>query len=95
MKQDLERIFRLMKLLWPEHALQDAYRGLQSKDPITHANALEYLDNTLKPQLRTLLVPLIDSDITNSERARLANRLIGLKTDGDPAAPFFGRVGDA
>lgn len=89
MKQDLERIFRLMKLLWPEHALQDAYRGLQSKDPITHANALEYLDNTLKPQLRALLVPLIDSDISNAERARLANRFLGLKTDGDPAAPFY------
>jgi HEAT repeat protein len=92
MKQDLERIFRLMKLLWPEGALQDAYRGLKSKDAVTHANALEYLDNTLKPQLRNLLVPLIDSDISNAERARLASRLIGLKTNGDPAAPYFGRV---
>jgi len=92
MKQDLERIFRLMKLLSPEHSLQDAYRGLQSRDPVTHANALEYLDNTLKPQLRTLLVPLIDSDVSNAERARLANRLLGLKADGNTAAPFFGRM---
>jgi len=92
MKQDLERIFRLMKLLSPEQSLQDAYRGLQSKDPVTHANALEYLDNTLKPQLRNLLVPLIDSDVSNSERAQLADRLFGLKAHGDPAAPFFGRV---
>src|SRR4030095_2048141 len=84
MKQDLERIFRLMKLLWPEHALQDAYRGLQSRDPATHANALEYLDNTLKPQLRNLLVPLIDSDVSNAERARLADRLLRARIADDP-----------
>ena len=93
MKQDLERIFRLMKLLWPEHALQDAYRGLQSKDPGTHANALEYLDNTLKPHLRNLLVPLIDSDVSNAERVQLADRLIGMKTNGDPAVSFFRKAG--
>jgi ATP:ADP antiporter, AAA family len=93
MKQDLERIFRLLKLLWPEHALQDAYRGLQSKDPVMHANALEYLDTTLKPHLRNLLVPLIDSDVSNAERVQLADRLIGMKTNGDPAAPYFRRAG--
>jgi hypothetical protein len=79
MKQDLERIFRLMKLLWPEHSLRNAYMGLQSRDPVTHANALEYLDNTLKPELRNLLVPLIDSDVSDAERARLADRLLGVK----------------
>jgi hypothetical protein len=89
MKQDLERIFRLMKLLTPEHSLQNAYIGLQSKDPVTHANALEYLDNTLSPQLRNLLVPLIDSDVTDAERARLADRVLCMKT-GDPAAPYMG-----
>ena len=92
MKQDLERIFRLMKLLSPEQSLQNAYLGLQSKDPATHANALEYLDNTLKPQLRHLLVPLIDSDVSDAERARLADRLLGVKTPGDPGAPYFGRA---
>lgn len=90
MKADLERIFRLMKLLTPEHELHNAYRGLQSKDPISHANALEYLDNTLKPQLRELLVPLIDSDVSNAERARLADRVLGMKLDSDAAAPFPG-----
>jgi ATP/ADP translocase/HEAT repeat protein len=78
MKQDLERIFRLMKLLMPEHAFQQAYQGLQSKDPVAHANALEYLDNTLKPNIRTLLVPLIDSEISDTERALLAGRLLGV-----------------
>jgi hypothetical protein len=78
MKEDLERIFRLIKALNPEHALQNAYQDLQSGDPVAHANALEYLDNTLKPQIRSLLVPLIDSDVPNAERAKLADRLLGM-----------------
>jgi HEAT repeat protein len=86
MKLDLERIFRLMKLLSPEQSLQSAYLGVQSKDPVTHANALEYLDNTLKPQLRNLLVPLIDSDVSDTERARLADRFLGLKIEGTEQA---------
>ena len=81
MKKDLERIFRLMKLLSPDQALQKAYMGLQSKDPVTHANALEYLDNTLSPQLRSMLVPLIDSDVSDAERARLADRFLGMRIE--------------
>jgi AAA family ATP:ADP antiporter len=78
-EQDLERIFRLMKLVSPERDLLAAYHGLQSKDPVSHANALEFLDNTLKPQLRAMLVPLIDSEVTESQRARLADRFLGVK----------------
>ena len=78
-KEELERIFRLMKLLFPEHDIQRAHLGLQSKDPITHANALEFLDITLKPQLRNLLVPLIDSEVSETERAHLADRFLRIK----------------
>jgi AAA family ATP:ADP antiporter len=77
--EELERIFRLMKLLSPEHDLRGAYMGLQSKDPVLHANALEFLDNALNPQLRSLLVPLIDSDVSETERARLAERVLRIK----------------
>jgi AAA family ATP:ADP antiporter len=81
MKEDLERIFRLIKLLAPQLPLQNAYLSLQSKDPVTRSNALEYLDNTLKPQTRNLLVPLIDGDVSNAERARLAESVLGLKLE--------------
>lgn len=77
MNSELERIFRLMKLLFPALDLQKAYHGIQSNDPVTHSNALEFLDNTLNPQLRTLLVPLIDSEITLRERIGFANRVLG------------------
>lgn len=92
MKEDLERIFGLMKLLSPEQALDTAYLGVQSKDPVTHANALEYLENTLKPQLRTLLVPLIDSAVSDADRAQLAERFLGIKTENGLDVPGAHRM---
>jgi ATP:ADP antiporter, AAA family len=77
MTDEMERIFRLLKLLYPSIDLQAAYVGVQSVDPLTHANALEFLDNTLTPRLRSLLVPLVDSDVTVDERIRLADRFLG------------------
>jgi hypothetical protein len=77
MDEELERIFRLMKLLFPTLDLQNAYLGIQSSDPATHSNALEFLDNTLNPHLRARLVPLIDSEVSVPERIRLADRFLG------------------
>ena len=55
--------------------------GIQSSDPVTHSNALEFLDNTLNPQLRQRLVPLIDSEVTLQERVRLADRFLGFSAN--------------
>jgi AAA family ATP:ADP antiporter len=77
MEQELERIFRLMALLFPQTGLHDAYVGLRSSNPIVRANALEFLDSTLKPELRQVLVPLLDSTVTTEERVALADRFVG------------------
>ena len=77
MNHELERIFRLMKLLSPSLDLKEAYAGAHSSDAIMHANALEFLDNILSPELRTLIVPLIDSEVTIAERVKLADRFLG------------------
>ena len=77
MEQELERIFRLMALVAPATGLHDAYVGLRSSNPNVRANALEFLDATLKPELRQVLVPLLDSTVTTEERVALANRLVG------------------
>jgi AAA family ATP:ADP antiporter len=77
MDQELERIFRLMALLLPEGGLHDAYIGLRSSSPMVRANALEFLDNVLKPELRQVLVPLLDAQVTTEERIALANRIVG------------------
>jgi AAA family ATP:ADP antiporter len=77
MDEEIERIFRLMKLMFPSLDLQNAYMGIRSDDPVRHANALEFLDNTLNPYLRTRLVPLIDSEVSLQERIKLADRFLG------------------
>ena len=77
MEQELERIFRLMGLRFPGPGLHDAYVGLRSSSGIVRANALEFLDNVLKPELRRLLVPLLDSHVSVDERIAIANQLVG------------------
>jgi ATP:ADP antiporter, AAA family len=81
MEQEVERIFRLLGLLYPRYDLHSAYFGLRSSDPVVHDNALEFLDNILRPQLRSVLVPLLDFRVSVSERVRLANRLVGAKVE--------------
>ena len=76
MNQELERIFRLLSLLHPRLDLHSAYVGLQSTSVAVHDNALEFLDNVLKSQLKDMLVPLLDSKVTIAERAQLAHRLV-------------------
>jgi AAA family ATP:ADP antiporter len=81
MQQELERIFRLLYLLHPRLDLHSAYVGLQSTSVSVHDNALEFLDNVLKTQLRDMLVPLLDSKISIAERAQIAQRLVRAKIE--------------
>ena len=74
--QELERIFLLLNLLHPRLDLHNAYLGLQSGNAAVHDNALEFLDNVLKANLREMLVPLLDSKVTVAERARMAHTLV-------------------
>jgi len=86
MQQELERIFRLLGLLYPHLDVHSAYVGLQSKSVSVHDNAVEFLENVLKPQLREMLVPLLDGKIPVSERARLAQRLVHTKIENQEQA---------
>jgi AAA family ATP:ADP antiporter len=86
MEQELDRIFRLMALLLPHVGLHDAYVGVRSSDDLVRANSLELLDNVLEPELRQLLVPLLDSQVTTEERISLANRLVGAPLDSPQQA---------
>jgi AAA family ATP:ADP antiporter len=86
MKQEMERIFRLLELLYPLHDFSSAYIGLQSKSMTVHDNALEFLDTVLKRQLREMLVPLLDGKVNVSERASIANRLMPVRIDSSEQA---------
>ena len=81
MEGERERIFRLLSLLHPAHDFESAYYGLQSSNPVVHDNALEFLEHVLKPEMRQLLVPLLDVRVTLEDRARRATTLVHMKMD--------------
>jgi AAA family ATP:ADP antiporter len=86
MARDVERIFSLLKLLYPAHDLRRAYRALQSHDAAVRDNAVEFLDNVLNPSLRKMLVPLFDRQVGVPERVELANRFSGAVLEDREAA---------
>ena len=77
MRQEAERVFRLLKILYPAHDMHSAYVGLMSGDPVVQDNAIEFLEAVLSPQLRELIVPLFDRGVSLGQRTHLANRLLG------------------
>jgi AAA family ATP:ADP antiporter len=77
MEQEVERIFRLLSLLYPHQGLHDAYFGLRAANPSLRADALELLEEVLPSHLDQLLVPLLDSQLSVAERAERADRLVG------------------
>jgi AAA family ATP:ADP antiporter len=80
-QQELERIFRLLGLLYPRMDLHSAYFGLQSSDVTIYDNALEFLENVLKSQLRGMLVPLLDGKVSVEDRAGIARRIVRAKVE--------------
>jgi hypothetical protein len=78
-QQELERVFRLLGLLYPDLNLHSVYFGLQSKNATVYDNALEFLENVLKSQLRAILVPLLDGKVSPKQRAAIAERFVRAK----------------
>jgi AAA family ATP:ADP antiporter len=86
MRQELERIFRLLGLLYPHIDVHSAYLGLQSTQLTVYDDALEFLDNVLKSSLRTVLVPLLDGRVSVPQRAVTADRLLQAKIEDQEQA---------
>ncbi|HXY41486.1 MAG TPA: Npt1/Npt2 family nucleotide transporter [Vicinamibacteria bacterium] len=86
MTEELERMFDLLHLMHPDRDFRSTWVALQSGDRVIHDQALDLLETLLKPGLRTLLVPLVDPEVTEPERRRLAERLIGPALDAPEAA---------
>jgi hypothetical protein len=86
MREELERIFRILDLLHPQRDFRSAWVALQSGDRVIHDQALDLLDSLLQPGLRHLLVPLVDPAVDEPQRTALAQRLVGLPLDGPEAA---------
>jgi AAA family ATP:ADP antiporter len=96
MEEEVERIFGLLGLLAPGEDLVNAWHALRSPEARAHANALELLENVLKPPLRRLVVPLVDGHVSVAERAALAGRLIGASVSTrEEAVATLAACGDA
>ena len=77
MEKEAERIFRLLKILYPQHDMHSAYVGLQSDDPVVHDNAVEFLDTVLPPEVRAVVMPLFDREVPIATRIEAANKMLG------------------
>jgi AAA family ATP:ADP antiporter len=77
MEKETERIFRLLKILYPQYDLHSAYVSLQSTDPIVHDNGVEFMDSVLPPEVRSLIIPLFDREVSIETRISIANRMLG------------------
>lgn len=86
MDQELERIFRLLGLLYPHLDVHSAYLGLQAESVTVYDNALEFLDSVLKSQLRLMLVPLLDGRVSVAQRAAIADRFVHAKIENQEQA---------
>ena len=86
MKEELERIFRLLDLMHPARDFRSAWVALQSRDRVIHDQALDLLESLLKPGMKALLVPLVDPEVPERQRLKLAERLVGSVVDGPESA---------
>jgi hypothetical protein len=77
MEKEIERIFRLLKILFSQHGLHAAYIGLRSDKQRVRDNSIEFLESLLRPELQSLLLPLFDHSVTVRERIALARQHVG------------------
>ena len=77
LQQNLERVFRLLGLVYPPRDIYNAYQGVVSGKRMLYANAIEFLDNLLNPDIKKCILPMLD-DVTTETVLRKANELFQL-----------------
>ena len=77
LERSVDRIYRLLGLLYPWKDIAAARWAIEHGDSRGRADALEYLDNVLAGQLRHRLVPVLE-DLPREEKVRRGN--VFLKT---------------
>lgn len=59
-QQYLERVFRLLGLVYPPQDIYNAYQGIVSGKKLLYANAVEFLDNLLQTNVKKYILPILD-----------------------------------
>jgi AAA family ATP:ADP antiporter len=100
MKRGVDRIYRLLSLLYPWKDITAARHSIEHGDTRSRAGTLEYLDNVLAGDLRKTLIPLLEDTpsregplLFNETRSNTEAALRRLVNDEDPvvasAAIYF------
>jgi hypothetical protein len=74
--QGLAHVFTLLSLVQPAEPLQIAYRGLLTGDDNLRGTALEYLEGTLPPAIRTRLWPFLEDRRAPGRAARPRDEIL-------------------
>lgn len=85
METSLRTIFKLLAVIYDEDDIKITYSGLLSDIDDARINALEFLDNLLKGQLKLKLIPLLEHFSTKNDvsknrllKSKIVNEEIGL-----------------
>lgn len=74
-RKNLERVSRLLGLIYPPDDLYATYQSFYSQSATVRANAMELLDNIFEGVDRRLVLTLIDEDISMKERIKVASEM--------------------
>ena len=77
--QNLEIIFRLLGLQYPQKDMYFAYHALKGTRAERRTAAIEFLDNMLHKNLKSIILPLLEESSTERLIDR-ASRLFGIHT---------------
>ena len=78
LSRSLDRIFRLLALIYSPRDIVQAYSSLVSNNPFMKSAAIEFLDSTLDRTIRRWILPVIDS-IPREEKLRRAQSIFSIK----------------
>lgn len=76
--QELEIIFRLLGLQYPQVEIHSAFIAFRSSRHDRRVAAIEFLDTVLQPDLKALIVPLLEDQGDNEVLSR-ASRVFGIQ----------------
>jgi AAA family ATP:ADP antiporter len=71
----LDRVYRLLGLLYAWRDIAAARQALEGQDGRRRAHALEFLDNLLGGQVRRRVMPILD-DLSPGDKVRIAHRVL-------------------
>jgi ATP:ADP antiporter, AAA family len=86
MDHELERIFRLLGLLYPPRDIHNAYAGLISGQARIRSNAMEVLEHLVRSDLYKTLVCALDPDVSLKDKLQFAQRLCHTSVESESEA---------